>query len=381
MRRRFIMIWFLVLFLFSSLLVWRLTVIQIPLVGTTVQRATVMTPKTPSPTTHVGSESTQSPITHLRQGFMSGVIFPQWGKQAYSSYNSGWNIGLQEIAQQTNAHWLSLPITFHQKNKSATEVEVRNDIPSPQTLASAIAQAHQYGFQVFIYPLLSVDGENSWAGQIDFTSQVDAITWFRSYWQALRPYVAAASEARADQFSIGNEFELLEGHFDDLWRTLIEQVHGIYNGSMVYSINWSSLKYRLPGWLRYSGLNAIGVSTYIPLADAPQHLDFPALPKLWHQRVGDQLDAFAQALKKPVFISEIGYRNTQDAGYLPYKSDPGTNAPRDDAEQAHLYEAALQNIVNDRLINGIFIWAWGIALYSPNDKPAAQVLKKWFGIL
>ena len=382
MRKRFLLIWFLTFFLSSSLLAWRLTVIHNSIAIASRPDNTTLAPDFPPLLTNnqIKKQPT-APIQHLRPGFMDGIIFPQWGKDAYSVQNSAWNYGLQDIELQTNAGWLSLPITFHQKSASSTVVETRSDIPSPQALAASITQARHYGYKVFIYPLMTVDGVNTWAGQIDFSSQADANAWFASYWKALSPYMIAANQAGAEQFSIGNEFELLEGHFDPLWEALVNKTHEKFKGHVVYSINWSSLQYLVPGWLGEARLDAIGVSTYFSLVDTPQHLDQPGLVSLWQQRVGSKIDRFAKIVQKPVFLSEMGYRNTSDAGYLPYRSNTGTHAPRDDNEQAYLFEAALQSISQDHAITGVFVWAWNIAPYSPDNKPAANVINKWFTIL
>jgi hypothetical protein len=81
-------------------------------------------------------------------------------------------------------------------------------------------------------------------------------------------------------------------------------------------------------------------------------------------------------LGKPVLISEIGYRESSDAGYNPYQRE--ASAPRDDAEQAALYDAALQNRATDDKIIGVFFWAWQTPPFAPDGKAAAQVLHTWY---
>lgn len=68
--------------------------------------------------------------------------------------------------------------------------------------------------------------------------------------------------------------------------------------------------------------------------------------------------------------------NTSHATYHPYQdADQGK---KDLKMQAALYDAALQNIANDHLIDGVFIWAWSKPPFAPNSTPAAQTIHQWY---
>jgi len=88
------------------------------------------------------------------------------------------------------------------------------------------------------------------------------------------------------------------------------------------------------------------------------------------------LDALALQLRKPVLISEIGYRDTSDALYHPWETQ--TSAATDLEEQMAAYDAALANTITDTFIQGIFFWAWSFPLFEPNQRPAARVLYHWY---
>jgi len=203
--------------------------------------------------------------------------------------------------------------------------------------------------------------------------------WFESYWQAYKPYVVAAAQAGAAQVAIGTEFELLQEAPASLWNWLIGQAHQVFPSKLTYDINWSSLYYPLPSWLRNRYLSSIGVSVYNPLADTPQRLAPNTLPALWGKSILPMLDGLAVKVAKPVLISEIGYRDTAFALYRPWERDASVQAePVDLAEQAAAYEAALKNVIVDTHITGIYFWAWSVPLFGPNWKPAARVLYKWY---
>jgi hypothetical protein len=90
------------------------------------------------------------------------------------------------------------------------------------------------------------------------------------------------------------------------------------------------------------------------------------------------LDAFSLQLRKPMIISEIGYRNSADTLYnswLPYS----TLSRPDPAEQAAACNAALANVIPDPHIAGIFFWGWdGVDSFKLAGQPAVGVLNHWY---
>lgn len=314
-----------------------------------------------------------------RPAFQTGVVFPQWGANAYATSDANWQLGLRDIQQQTAAQWIELPINLYQTSVYSTQVTTSNVTPTPQAAAAGIRTAHAMRYHVFVVPFVSAGGTLTWSGSIQFASQEQIQAWFDSYWQAYEPYVQAAAQAQADQLAIGTEFEKLQNVSPFFWNQLIDRIRSVYHGKLTYDINWSSLYSPLPTWLSNPHLSAIGVSVYIPLADTPQRLDAAALPRLWKENISTVLDTLATQIHKPVLVSEIGYRNSAYALYRPWQRDAQAAAePLDPNEQAAAYNAALVNVLADPHITGIFFWGWSIPLFQPNWKPAAQVLHKWY---
>lgn len=320
------------------------------------------------------------PRPHInRPGFQSGMVFPRWGANAYSANDKNWFIGLQEIQEQTSAHWLQMTVNLYQPSVTSTQVMATGATPSPASIAAGIRIAHLHHYHVFVIPLLSVVGADKWAGGIRYHSRQQMQDWFDNYWRAYRPYVIAAAQAGAEQLSIGTEFEWLQHAPDALWNQLIKRTHGLFPGKLTYDMNWTYQVNALPAWMRNPLLGAIGVSAYYPLVSTPKRLPFSAVPALWRKNVGYYLDAIAVHLHKPLLISEIGYRNTADALYHP--GQVNSKAPVDDMQQASAFSAALMNSVADKHIVGIFVWGWSVPTFQPNWKPAAQVLNYWYGAL
>lgn len=337
-------------------------------------------------------DENMTPVLRMqRPTFQTGIIFPQWGTNAYDTTDKNWQIGLNDIKTQTSAQWIEIPVNLYQSSITSTQVSITATTPTPDAVAAGIRTAHSMYYHVFIVPLLSAgpDITYNWAGSIQLVNTQQMQEWFDSYWQALQPYVVAAAQAGADEMSIGTEFEKLQKAPANLWNQLIERVHQIFRGKLTYDMNWSSLYLYLdpttnsstiPSWMHNPLLDAIGISVYIPLTNKLQRLDPKILPGLWHVKIGTLLDFLSIQLSKQVLISEIGYRDGNFALYNPWVRD--LKALKDEIpdpqEQAAGYDAALSNVIMDKHIEGIYFWAWSIDLFEPNWKPAAKVLYKWY---
>lgn len=331
--------------------------------------------------TQVAARDRDAPleVRMRRPTFQTGMIFPQWGTNAYDTTDANWQIGLNDIQTQTGARWIELPINFYQSSVTSTQITTTSITPTTQAVIAGINAARARHFHVFVVPLLSAGGTLTWSGSIQFSSPQLIQAWFDSYWQALQPYAVAAAQAGAEQLAIGTEFEKLQYTQPTYWNQLIERLHSVFPGRLTYDMNWSSLYNPIPSWMSNPLLSTIGVSEYIPLTDTPQRLAPSALPSLWQTNIGKLLDALALKIGHPVFISEIGYRNSAYALYRPWQRDAEAQAePPDLQEQAAAYDAALKDTLADPNISGIYFWAWSVPLFQPNWHPAAKVLYKWY---
>lgn len=344
-------------------------------INTTISSEQASSLSTVMPAKEISIERAK-PRQMRRPAFQTGMIFPQWGTTAYGPEDMNWQTGLRDIQEQTAAQWISLTINLSQLSPSASQVLTAQNTPTPEAVAGGIRAARTMGYHVFVQPLITIQGQHAWAGYIQFATEQEAQAWFDSYWQVLEPYIALAAQAGAEELALGTEYEHLQDGWTTQWNQLIARAHAVFPGMLTYDMNWTSLTSPVPHWMYNSLLNSIGVSAYIPLTNVPERLDPKVIPDLWREKVGKVLDALSVHLKKPVLISEIGYRNSPDALYNPWAMQtlPGT----DPEEQAAAYDAALQNVIVDSHIIGIFIWAWSFPPYQPNGEPAANVLYHWY---
>ena len=244
-----------------------------------------------------------------------------------------------------------------------------------------IRYAHQLGLHVFAIQQLQTGSQDSWAGSIQFATADEEQSWFQSYWETLKPYIQAAANEKVEQIAIGTELEWLQNNAsDDLWNTLIGNFHSVYSGSLTYDLNWTSLQSTIPDWMHNSLLNMIGVSAYIPLIDTPQRVDPAQITDLWAQIAKVQLDNFAAQLGAPIFISELGYRNSADTLYQSWEAQ--STMPKDEEEQAAAYNAALTNIIDDQNILGVFVWGWdNTGSFNIKGLQAASTIHRYYSSL
>jgi hypothetical protein len=308
--------------------------------------------------------------------FETGVAFPRWSRDGYSGADGGWQVGLNEIEQQTGAGWVEMMIQLYQDYQGSTSVHAGPTTPSPQSVAEGVRNAHRMGFHVFVVPLLGVLHGQPWGGAIHFPGYGQTRTWFHNYWNALEPYMQAAAETGAEQFAIGTELSALELADASLWDTLIASAHATFPGTLTYDMNWSTLGAEPRDWMHDARLSYLGVSEYAPISSGPWSLSTDQIVAVWQQRFLPVLDRLSAAAGKPIILSEIGYRNSHDTLYRPW--DHSSRARQDPGLQASAYEAALRAVYIDPTIVGIFWWAWSVTPFGPNDLPAAHVLRTYY---
>jgi hypothetical protein len=169
------------------------------------------------------------------------------------------------------------------------------------------------------------------------------------------------------------------------WRALIAEVRSVYDGPLTYAANWYDEYEHIPFW---DALDYIGVQAYFELTDAPDP-SRAMLQQSWHPH-REALARLARATNRPVLFTEIGYRSAPSAAARPWqwpsRSERGT-APADTL-QARLYDAFFESLWARPWFAGAIIWKWRPdapsrpdrhALgFSPQDKPAEQVLQRWY---
>jgi hypothetical protein len=299
---------------------------------------------------------TAAPRPLVRPSFERGMVFPRWGAASYGPADTAWRTGLSTIHARTGAQWLEMPLQFEQANGESTSLSA-NSLPSLAHFRAAVQQAHRAGYKLFVTPLFLVHISGGWAASIQLPVGADQQKWFTSLFTLYAPYLKIAEEEHVEQVSLGTELVWMQQYADPaLWTGYLHRVHALYSGSITYDSNWSEIWNDIPSWMTDPDLSAIGVSEYIQLTATQSRIDPAQIATLWQTSIQAPLDAFSVRLGKPIFLSEIGYRNSFDTLWNPW--DATVHLPADETERIAAITAALSLSFADTHIVGMFWWGW-----------------------
>lgn len=280
---------------------------------------------------------------------------------------------VDELADLGASH-VALVVTWAQRDVRSSHIAPSGETADDQVLRAAIARAHRRGLQVLVFPILTVErtAPGEWRGTVD---PQDRDTWWLDYERFILHYAAIAADEEAAGLLVGSELGSTET-WRDRWYHLISRVERLYEGQLVYSANWD----HYPAVSFWRRLDAVGVTGYFRLtedADASQ----AELTRAWRAR-REELERFAREQKKPLWITEVGYRSADGAAIDPW--DYTRKAAVDLEEQRRCYAAFIDAWTGSTVLAGVFFWNWygtGGASdhgYTPKGKPAERLLRAWY---
>jgi len=268
------------------------------------------------------------------------------------------------------------------RRRDATEVlfdPARPGAESDAAIRETARQAAALGMRVMLKPHVWI-GRGDWIGEQALPDDGAWRRWFASYRRFSVYYARLAAEIGAASYVIGVELKGASGHHRDEWERLIREVRAAYHGPLVYAANWDE-----EGVVFWDLVDAVGVQEYAPVADKPG-ATAAELRAGW-ARVAARLRAIYEKTKKPLLITEVGYRAVRDAALAPnvWPEHDGA-AVADLAHQAAAYDAALEALFALPFVRGVYIWKWfsdsrderGPTDFSPAGKPAETVLGRWY---
>jgi len=247
----------------------------------------------------------------------------------------------------------------------------------------ALAQrADTLDMDVILKPHIWVGGysETQDRSEIGFDSEADWQRWEDQYRQFIMIYARLAAEVDADVLVLGTELSRAARERPAFWRDLAERVRTVYDGALTYAANWHKEYQHVAFW---DALDYVGVQAYFPLAES----DDPSLAAL---RAGweEHMNGLAQVHRrtgKPVLFTEVGYRSSPTTAETPWRWPQHDDAPIDPILQARCYEAFFSTVGQAPWLAGAIIWKWHPAAegnrpdgYTPQGKPAEQVVRRWF---
>ena len=245
------------------------------------------------------------------------------------------------------------------------------------TLTTRLAHADR--IHVMLKPHLWLR-HGEWCGDIRMRTEEDWAKWFRNYTGFIVHYAELAEREKIEMLCIGAELKNTSARERD-WRGVIAAVRRVYHGRLTYAANWDGEIDSVAFW---DALDAIGVQAYYPLSDRPE----PGVAELrdgWRKWTPG-LEASARRWDRPVVFTEVGYKSCRGTAKEPWEWDP--SGPVDLDLQSRCYEALRQELWSRPWFAGLWLWKWspdydraggpGDQDYTPERKPAEQVIGKWY---
>lgn len=260
--------------------------------------------------------------------------------------------------------------------------------PGPATMPDAdlldtMRRARDVGLRPIVNLILQCTGcANAWRGAL---APSDVAAFFASYRDATAHYADLARQGGAALFVAASEMTSLQRHTDE-WRRVLAVARQRFGGPVTYGANWDALD----GVGFWDAVDVVGVSAYFPLSDA-EHPRYAELVAAWRgsrmrnfagRNWFDELAALARRTGKQVVFTEAGYRSATYAARWPGDASGGRSP--DETAQADAYRALLATFDNQPWWAGVSWWEWisatppGDTSFSPRDKEAEQVLRRWY---
>jgi hypothetical protein len=327
-------------------------------------------------------------FAELGLGGMRGVTLGPIENARHPGKGYGTEASLRALseARRMGATWVSITPFGRVWDLRADGVDLSFEAPfddNREAVLAVIAQAHALGLKVFVVPHLWVES-GGWRALIDPGSDAGWQRWARSYRRFLLAWAEVARDGQAEMLSVGVELRSwVTTARVGLLRPIVAEVRALYPGLLTYSANWDDLD----DTLLWDELDLVGVNAFYPLA----FRDGASQAELIEggQRVADGLATTANAWRRPVVLTEVGYTTRKDPAVRPWEWPDGMkDVVVDERAQAEAYVGILAPMLDARFCAGWFVWRlyadpddvsqeaeWG---FSPRGKLAELVLRDAF---
>ncbi|MBE7218555.1 MAG: glycosidase-like protein [Caulobacteraceae bacterium] len=223
---------------------------------------------------------------------------------------------------------------------------VMGDALPPERLRAGVRQARAAGLRVLVKPQVWVPG--AWAGAVDMGDDAGWRRWFARYAAALLPLATLAQAAGAESLAVGTELAHTSARPE--WRPLIARVRRVFHGPLTYMAHGAEETERVAFW---PALDRLGVTLYPALGPT----DAPAAWRTAMTAERDRVLRVARAVRREVWVGEVGLRSAQGATLKPWESAEERAAPADPQLQARVLDAWL-DVLDAPAITRVLVWRW-----------------------
>ncbi len=289
-------------------------------------------------------------------------------------------------AANSGVNYVALVIPIYQSSLNSIDIQNGGDTPTDAALISAIKYIHSKGMHVMLKPHLNTfSGE--WRAYINPS---DRNGWFTNYSNMLVRLGQIGQANQVEDFCLGTELidmssSSVNGTNTQNWISLISKVRQAFSGKLTYSGNWGPSgfvdeKNNIQFW---GSLDYIGLSAYFNLNTDNQ---VSSMQNAWANYNAADILPLSQKFNKPVVFTEIGYQSKPNSQREPWNYN--LSGGPDMVTQQNAYEALFSFWGNQTFMQGVALWDWssnpnaggtGDNGYTPQNKPAQDTMKKWFG--
>lgn len=293
---------------------------------------------------------------------------------------------LDEIAD-LGADTVKFVVDTRQENGASARIYLDLRMtPTVEQLTDLIKYAKSKKLRVILMPIVLLDRPRGgeWRGKIAPTTDNGGWEeWFDSYRDMVSHFAYIAQANGVDVFVIGSELVSTEDKTDQ-WVRTIRAVRKIYKGRLTYSSNWDHYT-SIHFW---DQLDLIGMNSYWKFGKErgfPERPSVEQIQERWSQIQKDLLK-FVKQENKPLLFLEIGWFSQANVAFEPWDYTKSLDeAPLDVELQRRLYEGFFRSWWGNPHLGGFSIWEWTPGDggtedpgYTPENKPAEQVLREWF---
>lgn len=310
--------------------------------------------------------------------FHKGIGYVSWSKDGYLAPGSDESL---LKAKELGTTWVSILVTWYQTTAWSQDIQRTDQTPSDEALIHAVRKAHELGMKVtFKLHLDLLDkSDGSWRGEIGFSKEKEWDEWFRKYSDYIMYYVDIANKENIEMICIGTELSTSAFVKGYLWENLIKQVRKKYSGLLTYAAHWDGYM-DIRFWDK---LDYVGINVYFPLTEK-MNPTCEELKEAWKKWL-PEMEEFYKKINKPVIFPEIGCSSADGAAIRPWE-----HVPRSEVNlklQEDYYKALLDTFWDKEWFYGLYWWYWGTNVnmggqynrgFTPQNKPAEQVIKEWF---
>ncbi len=313
--------------------------------------------------------------------FQKGFNFAHEGYRIYNGYGSALALQSLQRLQGLNSNAIALvPYSYMHDPNIPTHIPIVEGpgMENDESTVFSHYHAKELGMNTLLKPQIWLG--RSWPGDVSFDSDEKWETFFEYYGRWMIHYALVAEMHDMDMLCIGVEFVKATIAQPERWRELIRSIRAVYSGPLTYASNWGEEFEQLSFW---EDLDYIGLNCYYPLGDK-EKVSKKELNKAF-KSVIKKAEGISQAAKRPLLLTEIGFRSIEGPWLNPHAQADGREFNED--HQEWCYETVFKTIGDKDWIHGIYWWKWPSYLdyrgrentgFTPNRKKAEHIVQAYF---